>query len=64
MKTNDTIINIGTNKKNFTGVRISKPFKDIIYSDVIDALKSSYQVPNGLIVQGWCDVTPNKRNQP
>ena len=26
-----TIINIGTNKKNITGVEIDKPFKDIVY---------------------------------
>ena len=61
MKAKETIINIGTDKKNYTGIRINKPFKDITYNDIISLLKSSYGVPNRLRIQGWCDVTNDKK---
>ena len=58
-----TIINIGTNKKNITGVEIDKPFKDIVYQDIVAIVRKTYPDMKGVNIQGWCDVTYTKRNK-
>lgn len=58
-----TIINIGTNKKNITGVEIDKPFKDIEYQDIVAIVRKTYPDMKGVNIQGWCDVTYKKRSK-
>jgi len=58
-----TIINIGTNKKNITGVEIDKPFKDIAYQDIVSIIRKIYPDMKGVNIQGWCDVTYTKRSK-
>ena len=53
-----TTINIGTNKKNITNVKIDKPFKDISYQDIVNIVRQTYPDMKGINIQGWCDVTP------
>ena len=58
-----TIINIGTDKGNITGVEIDKPFADITYKDIkaiIEDIKGVGWLTHNR-VQGWANVTPKKK---
>ena len=58
-----TIINIGTNKKNITGVEIDKKFNDIQYDDIVHIVREKLGDMKGVIIQGWCDVTYTKSSK-
>jgi len=52
-----TIINIGTNKKNITGVEFNKKFEDITIQDIYDVCLKEFGNKDKLMIIGWCDVT-------
>ncbi len=56
-----TIINIGTNKKNITGIEIDKPFKEIQYQDIVAIVRKIYPDIQGINIQGWCDVSHTQK---
>ena len=55
-----TIINIGTNKKNITGIEFDKKFEDITIQDIYDVCMKKFGNRENLIIIGWCDVTHTK----
>ena len=58
-----TIINIGTNKKNITGVGIDKPFKEIQYQDIVTIVRKTYPDMKGIKIEGWCDVSHTQKRR-
>jgi hypothetical protein len=57
-----TIINIGTNKKNITGVKIDKKFEDIQLDDIIDIVRERLGDMKGVNIIGWCDVPHTRKH--
>lgn len=55
-------INIGTNKKNFIGVEIDKPFEEITCSDVLQAIPEKYRQDSSLMILGWGE-TPKEKEE-
>jgi hypothetical protein len=52
-----TTINIGTNKKNITNIKIDKPFKEITYQDIVKIVREMFSDMKGINIQGWADVS-------
>lgn len=55
-----TVVNIGTDIKNITGISFEKPFNEITFEDIQKVVIEKLGKSTGWGIQGWANVTPYK----